>query len=120
MQIERRKAMTIAETYHTLLNQLFRNAMVGKGLASNPAAELDISALPKPKVDHTPHLRMADLPALLRKVSACGGHADTVTARGTSALQPMHRQSSGGGAWTGFGGWRAGVQRAPGWEYLLI
>lgn len=77
-KIERRKAMTTAEKCRTWLNQLFRYAMVEKGLASNPAADLDIVALPKPKVRHNPHLRMAELPAFLRKLSAYGGHANTV------------------------------------------
>jgi len=77
-KIERRKAMTTAEKCRTWLNQLFRYAMVEKGLASNPAADLDIVALPKPKVRRNPHLRMADLPAFLRKVSIYGGHAKTV------------------------------------------
>lgn len=75
-KIERRK-MTTAEKCRTWLNQLFRYAMVEKGLASNPAADLDIVALPKPKVCHNPRLRMAGLPAFLRKVSAYCGWTET-------------------------------------------
>lgn len=79
-KIERRKAMTTAEKCRTWLNQLFRYAMIEKGLASNPASDLDIVALPKPKVRHNPHLCMEELPAFLRKLCAYGGHVNTVRA----------------------------------------
>lgn len=62
-KIERRKVMTTAEKCRTWLNQLFRYAMVEKGLVTNLSADLDIVAMPKPKVRHNPHLRMDELPA---------------------------------------------------------
>lgn len=77
-KIERRKAMTTVEKCRTWLNQLFRYAMVEKGLATNPSADLDIVAMPKPKVRHNPHLRMDELPAFLRKLRSYGGHPNTV------------------------------------------
>lgn len=77
-KIERRKAMTTAQKCRTWLNQLFRYAMVEKGLTVNPSADLDIVALPKPKVRHNPYLRMDELPAFLAKLRAYGGHANTV------------------------------------------
>jgi len=73
-RIERRKAMTTAQKCRTWLNQLFRYAMVEKGLATNPSADLDIVALPKPKVRHNPYLQMDELPELLRKLGSYGGH----------------------------------------------
>ena len=77
-RIERRKAMTTAQKCRTWLNQLFRYAMVEKGLATNPSADLDIVALPKPKVRHNPYLQMDELPELLRKLGSYGGHPNTV------------------------------------------
>jgi integrase len=77
-KIERRKAMTTAEKCRTWLNQLFRYAMVEKGLAVNPSADLDIVAMPKPKVRHNPHLRMDELPAFLQRLRSYGGHPSTV------------------------------------------
>lgn len=77
-KIERRRAMTTAEKCRIWLNQLFRYAMVEKGHAANPSADLDIVALPKPKVRHKPHLRMDEPPAFLNTLRAYGGHANTV------------------------------------------
>lgn len=45
-RIERRKAFTTAEKVRGWLNQLFRYAMVEKGLRYNPASDLDIVAAP--------------------------------------------------------------------------
>lgn len=94
-KIERRKAMTTAEKCRTWLNQLFRYAMVEKGLASNPAADLDIVALPKPKVRHNPHLRMADLPAFLRKVPVRSATAFRCTGRGARLGYRQSRHRTG-------------------------
>ncbi len=44
-KIERRKVMTTAQKCRTWLNQLFRYAMVEKGRATNPSADMDIVAL---------------------------------------------------------------------------
>lgn len=45
-KIERRNALTTAEKCRTWFNQLLRYAMVEKGLASNPACDLDTVANP--------------------------------------------------------------------------
>jgi integrase len=67
-RIERRQAYTMAEKCRTWLNQLFRYAMVEVDLETNPAADLDIVAMPKPPVTHNPFLRMDELPAFLQKL----------------------------------------------------
>ncbi|GKT19685.1 tyrosine-type recombinase/integrase [Acidovorax sp. SUPP2522] len=72
-RIERRKAFTTAEKVRTWFNQMFRYAMVEKGLRYNPASDLDIVALPKPPVSHNPFLRMEEIPAFLRALRSYGG-----------------------------------------------
>lgn len=56
-KIERRGALTTAEKCRTWLNQLIRYAIVEVGLETNPAADLDIVAMPQPPVTHNPCLR---------------------------------------------------------------
>jgi integrase len=75
--IERRRAFTTAEKVRTWFKQLFRYAMVEKGLLANPAGELAVVAMPKPPVNHNPFLRMAELPAFLQALRAYGGYPDT-------------------------------------------
>jgi integrase len=71
-RVERRKALTTAEKCRTWFNQLFRYALVKvEGLEQNPASDLDVIALPKPPVAHSPFLRMDELTALL---AALRGH----------------------------------------------
>src|SRR5260370_30542768 len=57
-KIERRNALTLAPKGRTWFNQPFRDAMVEVNLATNPAADLDIVAIPPPPVTHNPFLRM--------------------------------------------------------------
>lgn len=76
-RIERRKAFTTAEKVRTWFNQLFRYAMVEKGLRYNPAGDLDIVAAPKPPVSHNPFLRMDELPAFLQTLRSYGGQEPT-------------------------------------------
>ncbi|HRP94941.1 MAG TPA: tyrosine-type recombinase/integrase [Rhodocyclaceae bacterium] len=76
-KIERRRAFTTAEKCRTWLNQLFRYAMVEVELQGNPAADLDIVAMPKPRVKHNPFLRMEQMPALLAKLHRYGGDLTT-------------------------------------------
>ncbi|WP_200581056.1 integrase arm-type DNA-binding domain-containing protein [Kosakonia sp. S42] len=61
----------------TWLNQMFRYAMVEKGLCYNPASDLDIVAAPKPPVSHNPFLRMEELPAFLTKLGNYNGDETT-------------------------------------------
>ncbi|MFN3986536.1 MAG: tyrosine-type recombinase/integrase [Rhodocyclaceae bacterium] len=76
-KIERRRAFTTAEKCRTWLNQLFRYAMVEVDLQSNPAADLDIVAMPKPRVKHNPFLRIEQMPELLAKLHRYGGDLNT-------------------------------------------
>lgn len=77
-RIEGRKAFTTAEKCRTWLNQLFRYALVRiAGLEHNPAADLDVVAVPKPPVEHNPFLRMEELPHFLGKLRAFRGSQQT-------------------------------------------
>jgi integrase len=77
-RIESRKAFTTAEKCRTWLNQLFRYALVRiAGLEHNPAADLDVVAVPKPPVEHNPFLRMEELPQFLGKLRALRGSQQT-------------------------------------------
>lgn len=76
-RIERRGAFTTAEKCRTWLNQLFRYVMVETGLETNPAADLDIVAMPRPPVTNNPFLRMGEIPVFLRKLRNYGGDANT-------------------------------------------
>jgi len=76
-RIERHKAFTTAEKVRTWLNQMFRYAMVEKGLRHNPASDLDIVAAPKPPTAHNPFLRMEELPAFLQTLRNYGGQENT-------------------------------------------
>jgi integrase len=77
-RIECRKAFTTAEKCRTWLNQLFRYALVRiAGLEHNPAADLDVVAVPKPPVEHNPFLRMEELPYFLGKLRAFRGSQQT-------------------------------------------
>ncbi|MFK0344169.1 tyrosine-type recombinase/integrase [Pseudomonas asiatica] len=78
-RIESRGAFTTAEKCRTWLNQLFRYALVRiAGLEHNPAADLDVVAMPKPPVEHNPFLRMAELPLLLSKLRTYHGGPQTL------------------------------------------
>ncbi|WP_462402805.1 tyrosine-type recombinase/integrase [Pseudomonas sp. Marseille-QA0332] len=78
-RIESRNAFTTAEKCRTWLNQLFRYALVRvAGLEHNPAADLDVVAMPKPPVEHNPFLRMDELPQLLSKLRAYHGGQQTL------------------------------------------
>ncbi len=77
-RIECRKAFTTAEKCRTWLNQLFRYALVRiAGLEHNPAADLDVVAVPKPPVENNPFLRMEELPHFLGKLRAFRGSQQT-------------------------------------------
>jgi integrase len=76
-KIERRHAYTTAKKCRTWFNQMFRYAFVEFGLDTNPAADLDIVAMPQPPVRHNPFLRMNDLPAFLKKLGCYDGDVNT-------------------------------------------
>ncbi|MBF8660618.1 integrase arm-type DNA-binding domain-containing protein [Pseudomonas putida] len=78
-RIETRGAFTTAEKCRTWLNQLFRYALVRvAGLENNPAADLDVVAMPKPPVEHNPFLRMDELPQLLNRLRGYHGGQQTL------------------------------------------
>jgi site-specific recombinase XerD len=60
--------------------------MVEVNLATNPAADLDIVAIPRPPVTHNPYLRMSELPAFLRKLRNYRGRGDITTQLGLRLL----------------------------------
>ncbi|HGW5375690.1 TPA: tyrosine-type recombinase/integrase [Pseudomonas aeruginosa] len=76
--IERRKALSVAEKVRTWFNQMFRYALVVvPGLEHNPASDLDVVALPLPPVNNNPFLRMAELPKYLQRVRKYRGRLQT-------------------------------------------
>ncbi|EOT7838588.1 TPA: tyrosine-type recombinase/integrase [Pseudomonas aeruginosa] len=76
--IERRKALSVAEKVRTWFNQMFRYALVVvPGLEHNPASDLDVVALPLPPVNHNPFLRMSELPKYLQRVRKYRGRLQT-------------------------------------------
>lgn len=77
-RIESRQAFTTAEKCRTWFNQLFRYAMVEKGLMTNPSADLDIVAIPKPPVTNNPYLLMEEIPFFLQKLRTYGGSTATI------------------------------------------
>lgn len=77
-RIESRQAFTTAEKCRTWFNQLFRYAMVEKGLMTNPSADLDIVAIPKPPVTNNPYLLMEEIPLFLQKLRTYGGSTTTI------------------------------------------
>ncbi|HHK4373550.1 TPA: tyrosine-type recombinase/integrase, partial [Pseudomonas aeruginosa] len=76
--IERRKALSVAEKVRTWFNQMFRYALVVvPGLEQNPASDLDVVAQPLPPVNHNPFLRMPELPKYLQRVRKYRGRLRT-------------------------------------------
>lgn len=76
-KIEQRRAFTTAEKVRAWFNQLFRYALVKVEMMEvNPAADLDVVAIPKPPVAHNPFLRLPELPELLQKLR---GYRGTLT-----------------------------------------
>ena len=85
-KIEQRNALSMAEKCRTWFNQLFRYAIVEVNLSTNPAADLDIVAIPPPPVTHNPFLRVSELPAFLRTLRQYGGRGDITTQWGLRLL----------------------------------
>jgi len=69
-QIEAREALNIASKARGWLNQMFRFA-VGEGkMEFNPASDLDVVSIPKPRSRPNPSLRKNELPDFLRTLRA--------------------------------------------------
>lgn len=76
-KIETRGALSIAEKVRGWLNELFRQAVAESVIDSNPAADLDIIALPQKPTQHNPCLRMAEMPELLAAIHHYQGSLQT-------------------------------------------
>lgn len=76
-QIEERGALSIAEKCRSWLNELFRYAMVEELIDYNPAADLDMVAMPQKPIQHNPFLRMDELPEFLQALSHYQGALQT-------------------------------------------
>ncbi|MBF8733061.1 integrase arm-type DNA-binding domain-containing protein [Pseudomonas guariconensis] len=60
-RVERRGALNSARKCRSWLNEIFRYGMAEGLLDVNPAADLDIVAVPEPPVQHNPYLRRSEL-----------------------------------------------------------
>jgi len=65
-QIEAREALNIASKVRGWLNDMFRFAVVEGTIGFNPAADLEVVAMPTPPVRNNPFLRKDELPEFLR------------------------------------------------------
>lgn len=64
-RIEARGALSIAEKVRSWLNEIFRSAVATGEISFNPAADMDIVALPYRRNRHNPYLRMEEMPQLM-------------------------------------------------------
>lgn len=64
-RVERRGALNSARKCRSWLNEIFRYGIAEGLLEVNPAADLDIVAVPEPPEQHNPYLRRAELKELL-------------------------------------------------------
>lgn len=77
-KVEQRGALSVAEKIRSWLDEIFRCAVVTEGLEINPAADLDIAALPYRRNNRYPFIDVSELPELLVKLSAYQGSRLTV------------------------------------------
>lgn len=77
-KIEARGSCSIAEKVRSWLNELFRYAVALEVIPINPAADMDIVALPAGPVQHNPYLTMAEMPELMAKLANYQGARQTV------------------------------------------
>jgi len=64
-RIEARGALSIAEKVRSWLNEIFRYAMATGEISINPAADMDIVAMPYRRNHHNPYLRIEEMPEFL-------------------------------------------------------
>jgi integrase len=77
-RVERRDALTTAQSIRGWLRQMFRYALVTvPGLEYNYATDLDVVAVPQRPARHNPFLRLAELPELLRALRNYPGKEET-------------------------------------------
>ena len=75
--IEMRGSLSIAQKCRNWLNEIFRHAMAEDIIDSNPAADMDILALPQRPTLHNPYLVMDELPEFLAKLYHYPGEEQT-------------------------------------------
>lgn len=75
--VEARGALHIASKCRRWLNEMFRAAVVQGHIEINPAADMDIVALPEPPRRHHPHLKINELPDFLKALSNYPGDVQT-------------------------------------------
>ncbi|UYZ84338.1 tyrosine-type recombinase/integrase [Entomomonas sp. E2T0] len=75
--IENRGALSIAEKCRGWLNELFRHAIVEGLINHNPAADMDIVALPQKPTQHNPYLKMDELPDFIKTLNNYQGALQT-------------------------------------------
>lgn len=68
--IENRGAHNVARKVRQWLGQIFRFGLAKGSVHSNPATDLEVVAAHVPDTRHHPHVSIAELPELLRKVDA--------------------------------------------------
>lgn len=76
-KIEMRGALSIAEKCRSWLNEIFRHAIAEGIIETNPAADMDILALPQKPTLHNPYLTMAELPEFLARLQNYQGSVQT-------------------------------------------
>jgi len=75
--IEIRGALSIAEKCRSWLNEIFRHAIAEGIIETNPAADMDILALPQRPTLHNPYLTMDELSDFLASLSNYQGALQT-------------------------------------------
>ncbi|CAK7068034.1 tyrosine-type recombinase/integrase [Saezia sanguinis] len=76
-RIEERGALSITEKVRSWLNEIFRHAIAEGLIESNPAADMDIVAMPYRRNRHNPHLTMAEMPELMAAIHAMKSNRQT-------------------------------------------
>jgi len=85
-KIEKRDAANTAQRVRNYLKEIFSQA-IAKGLCEiNPTLEMKYVALPKPQVQHYPHLLEPELPAFLQALSQSSSRLIATTAAWMAVL----------------------------------
>jgi len=79
-RIEARGALSIAEKVRSWLNEIFASAVATGEIVFNPAANMDIVAIPYRRNRHNPYLRMEEMPELMANLHHMKATRQTVLA----------------------------------------
>lgn len=77
-KIEAREAYSISEKVRSWLNEIFRYAVASGEIETNPAADLDIAALPYRRNRHYPQIKMSVMPELMAAFTRYQGARQTI------------------------------------------